>query len=75
MIRLLRDDDAETYAELHRKALLDSPLAFVPESAEPPEGCPDADPGGLCGRGTVQFCSRIRRTKSRRAAGVVFALG
>ena len=29
MIRLLRDDDAETYAELRREALLDSPLAFA----------------------------------------------
>ena len=29
MIRLLRDDDAEPYAQLRREALLDSPLAFA----------------------------------------------
>jgi len=34
MIRELRDDDAETYAELRRESLLESPLAFASSPAD-----------------------------------------
>lgn len=41
MIRILREDDADAYAELRREALLDSPLAFTSSPADdfafPPE--------------------------------------
>jgi ribosomal protein S18 acetylase RimI-like enzyme len=34
MIRILREEDAEAYAELRREALLDSPLAFTSSPAD-----------------------------------------
>jgi hypothetical protein len=34
MIRVLREEDAQAYAKLRRKALLDSPLAFASSPAD-----------------------------------------
>lgn len=42
MIRELRDDDAQEYAELRREALLESPLAFASSPADDVASSPEA---------------------------------
>jgi hypothetical protein len=55
MIRQLRDDDAQSYADLWRQALLEAPLAFV---SSPEDDCASSAEGrcaNCCGRRSEMF--------------------
>jgi hypothetical protein len=55
MIRQLRDDDAQSYADLWRQALREAPLAFV---SSPKDDCASSAEGrcaNCCGRRSEMF--------------------